>query len=706
MTSFRHLWKEILLRDKTDVAARLWRKLEVANGSLRRRLPAVEITAAEFMQKLKTGGASTAEGFVEEHDALPRPWKEIPKELITQGLVAYADKIVDQDFRFLSAHRFFPDKVDWHHTLDRAESWPRGHWSEIDYKKLSHLGDIKPCWEMNRHQFFPLLALAFIGTGNVKYTVALSQFIHTWCDQNVPETGVNYISGLEIGLRCISWIYAEKILRGTEALDAKTLERLHRNIWSQARHLHQYLPYTGRTGRNNHLIGEAASLAYIALSYPEFADSAKWLDDALYALWPALDEQVTPDGMHFEGSFGYHVFVTEFILILFSEMKLQRRPVPAKCQTLLEKMADAVARMRLPDGALPDVNDSDGGFALPLPLGPVERAGCLLSAATALYHRPDFRAAAGTPWNLYGHLLLGEDGAMDYRVVPDYPFAPPRLAVLKNAGLAMLRGERGDAAFIKNNPDPFPCSGHNHADLLSVLMTLDGRPVLADAGTFRYSADRGYRNALRGTQAHNTVTVDKREQATPRGNFGWTSKTQAGAFHTLETQGFAAVDADHDSFGDIRHRRLLAWLEREKAYVVIDRLSGAHAHYFEQFWHFPHDTRLEDEGRHHYRLMGPEGLRAHVRFLRESEHETHEIVYGSERNKWSFISSGYGHIESAPTLKHCWSSDLTAEHCTHRVTVFCKEGAPLPFGDIAHGVFRIGDFSVDMNVMPAKVSKA
>lgn len=705
MKELKKLCKEVLLRDKVDVAARLWRKLEIMDGSLRRRLPAAEITAAEFMQKLKSDGASTIDGFIEEHDNLPKPWKEIPKDFITPGLLAYADRIVDQDFRFLSGHRFFHDQVDWHHTLERAESWPRGHWSEIDYKKLRHLGDIKPCWEMNRHQFFPLLALAFTGTGNVKYTVALSRFIHSWCDQNVPETGVNYISGLEIGLRCISWIFAEKILRGTEALDSKTLERLHRNIWAQARHLHEYLPYTEKTGRNNHLIGEAASLAYIALSYPEFTDSEKWLETALFALWPALDEQVTADGMHFEGSFGYHVFVAEFILILFSEMKMQRRPVPAKCQTMLEKMADAVARMRQPDGSLPNINDNDGGYALPLPLGPAERAGCLLTAAAALYQRPDFKAASATPWNLYGFLLFGEDGTMDYRVVPDYPFAPHRLAVLKNAGLAMLRGGDGDAAFIKNNPDPFPHSGHNHADLLSVLLTLGGRPVLVDAGTFRYSADRGYRNALRGTQAHNTITADKREQASPRSNFGWTSKTAAGVFHTLEMKGFTAVDADHDSFGDVRHRRLLAYLEKEKAYVVIDRLSGEHAHYFEQFWHFPHDTQLEDESRHHYRLMGQEGLRAHIRFLRESEHETHEISYGSERNKWSFTSNSYGHIESSMTLKHAWSSDLTAGHSTHRITVFCKDAAELSFSDVSHGVFSIGGFTVDMNAVPAKITR-
>src|SRR5262249_52987953 len=140
----------------------------------------------------------------------------------------------------------FRDTVDWHHSLGPGGPWPRAHWSQIQFRDIGHLGDIKPCWEMNRHQFFVSLALAWIKTKDPRYPQAVKKFLHSWCDQNTPETGVNYISGLDMGLRCVSWIFADRLLRGCPDWDEAAQERMHRNIYSQARHINEYLSFDGK----------------------------------------------------------------------------------------------------------------------------------------------------------------------------------------------------------------------------------------------------------------------------------------------------------------------------------------------------------------------------------------------------------------------------------------------------------------------------
>ena len=125
----------------------------------------------------------------------------------------------------------------------------------------------------------------------------------------------------------------------------------------------------------------------------------------------------------------------------------------------------------------------------------------------------------------------------------------------------MRDSQRGDYALVNNHPDPFPNSGHNHACLLQLLLWMDGHQVLIDGGTYRYNDDGGIRNALRGTMAHNTVTVDGVDQAEPFRNFGWTSTTRSGPCRLDVRPDVTVFDGMHQSYRrlpePVSHRRRL-----------------------------------------------------------------------------------------------------------------------------------------------------
>ncbi|TAL38013.1 MAG: alginate lyase family protein [Alphaproteobacteria bacterium] len=707
MRSFQRLYEEMQLGERADLTARLVSTVANVMGSFRRRLPAHELTTPEFMQIFMPGRFETVHDFLQSHAARPAPWKGIPPNLVPEDIVDAANHIVDRKFSFLGCDFHFRENIDWHHSLGPGGPWPRAHWSEIQFRGISHLGDIRPCWEMNRHQFFVWLALAWHKTGDTKYPKAVTRFLHSWCDQNTPETGVNYISGIEIGLRCISWLLADRLLKGSPDWDEAAQERMHRNIFSQAQHISEYLVYTEKMSGNNHLLGEAASLAWIALQYPEWLDSERWLKRALNVLWPALDAQVFPDGMHFEASPGYQLLVVEFLALVFTELRRQKLPLPSKSYAILEKMTAALRTLQQPDGELPNINDNDNGCAIPLPLPAARRLEGVMSVMCALYNRPDFKSSAGKAFPLYGHLLLGEQGAEEFRIVAEYPEKFPFVTELRNGGLHILQ-RNSDWLLLKNNPDPFPQSGHNHADLLNVLLQFDGRPVLVDAGTYRFSDERGLRNTLRATAAHNTVTVDRRNQADPVRNFDWNGTVKPGFTQSHEEDGFAITDAQHDSYHriGITHRRIVLWLKQEDAILIIDRLQGRNTHAMDQYWHFAPGTRVEEINPSLYRLSTAGRPLAWVRFLRDKDLDRHEIVAGSEGNPSFMFSRRYGEVEPGVALRHSWISSLSATHASHRIALFSKKELPVEFGDVWPGEFLFNGWAIDLSHTPAKVGRA
>ena len=62
-------------------------------------------------------------------------------------------------------------------------------------------------------------------------------------------------------------------------------------------------------------------------------------------------------------------------------------------------------------------------------------------------------------------------------------------------------------------------AAHGHADCLSLLLSVSGKELLVDPGTYCYHTEREWRDYFRGTAAHNTVRVDGIDQSQIAGAF-------------------------------------------------------------------------------------------------------------------------------------------------------------------------------------------
>ena len=117
-------------------------------------------------------------------------------------------------------------------------------------------------------------------------------------------------------------------------------------------------------------------------------------------------------------------------------------------------------------------------------------------------------------------------------------------------------------------------AAHGHADALSLWLSLDGRPVFIDAGTWLYHSGEMTRNKLRSSAVHNTLTIAGQSQSVPSSAFSWSSKAVATACSNLEGE-TDVISGEHDGyvkrFG-VRHRREI--VIRDNAIRVSDMLAG------------------------------------------------------------------------------------------------------------------------------------
>ena len=111
-----------------------------------------------------------------------------------------------------------------------ATTWSRPDWSfdpktgrrapadayafDIPYRDEDAVGDIKQLWEPSRHQHLTVLAAAYALTGDDRYAHRVADHLKSWWAANPPMRGVHWISGIELGIRLLSWVWVRRLLDG------------------------------------------------------------------------------------------------------------------------------------------------------------------------------------------------------------------------------------------------------------------------------------------------------------------------------------------------------------------------------------------------------------------------------------------------------------------------------------------------------------
>ena len=475
------------------------------------------------------------------------------------ALLRSAERLMAGEAEYFGVTRTDMVRPDWSWDPKTGRRAPTDVYAaDVPYRDETLVGDVKQLWEPSRHQHLTVLAAAYATTGDDRYAQRVADQLHAWWAANPPLRGVHWTSGIELGIRLLSWVWVRRLLDGWSGAAALFEDEpvavnqiLVHQRWLAA------FPSRGSSA-NNHAIAEEAGRLAAAAAFPWYPDSARWRREATAKLDTVLRRNTFASGLNRELATDYHGLVLELGLAAAGEAASAGAAVPDSTWHVLSRMADALAAVVDCRGRPPRQGDSDDGIGLVLDGDAIARWPSLLATAGEVFGRRswwpdappcDVRTAALAT-------LLGRRSAAPDR----YPQRPGELA---DAGLTILRApETDDRAEIWCRCDAGPhgflsIAAHAHADALAIEVRHGGVDVLADPGTYCYHGEPEWRRYFRSTLGHNTLEVEGRDQSTSGGPFLWTRHATSRVVQSPDAGGTHAVwCAEHAGYGrDAVHRR-------------------------------------------------------------------------------------------------------------------------------------------------------
>jgi hypothetical protein len=529
---------------------------------------------------------------------------------------AAGDRILSGDWPVLGVVRTDLADPDWFRDPVTGRTAPADLLAfSVDQRDESVTGNVKQVWELSRHHHLTQLAAAYWVTGDEQYAEAVDRQLRSWWAQNPFLSGIHWTSGIELGVRLVSWVWIRRLLDAWPKVE--DLFEHHEDCRRQLRWHQEYLAAFRSEGSsgNNHAVAEDVGLLVASCALPWFEESATWRAQASRRLRRHLATNTGADGLNREQATDYHRFVTELALVALTEATASGHDLGEDLWTMVTSSLDAAAAVLDVSGRAPRQGDGDEGRALVLD-GDADPWALLLSAGAATVGRLDWWPPT-TP-SLIGTLL----GALADRppVREGRPERRPR--TFPDAGLVLLRTPAEERPEIWCRCDSGPhgflsIAAHAHADALSLEVRHDGVDILADPGTYCYHGEPEWRQYFRSTRAHNTICLDGRDQSISGGPFLWTHQAATSLLlDETRSDGVQVWSAVHDGYrnlprGAVRHQRVVRLSPAERTLTVQDLLTSPrprHDHLVELAFQLGPEVTAAVDGSHaRLSWQGPSG---------------------------------------------------------------------------------------------------
>jgi len=425
--------------------------------------------------------------------------------------VNIADNIIKGTLRFFSSKSFgVGSPPDWFNNPYNSKHFPqiKYHWSNID-EHNSSIGDIKAIWELSRFDWLVHLARAYVVTKNKKYLDTLNTWIEDWNLNNPPNRGPNWVCGQETSIRILNVLLAAHITGDFEQPN-KALIRFVQDHCKRIMITSQY----AMAQNNNHGTSESTAMfvcgAWLlevgGLKSRELKQALKWKKKGRKWLEERVLSLIEIDGSFSQYSLNYHrVLLDTLILSEFFMVKLK-----------LERMSDGYYRRITAainwlchfvdpiSGNGPNLGGNDGAR--------------LINCSNDDYtnYRSTIELAA-----LY---FLGKNIYYTTDWDDEIFWLDFKKRKLPNQTFATKHFKDGGYNFI----GPFPGGNKNiswgimripnfkfrpaQSDIFHLDIWSEGKNILRDGGSYSYNTSAKWAEYFAGTQSHNTVQFDDRDQ--------------------------------------------------------------------------------------------------------------------------------------------------------------------------------------------------
>ena len=528
----------------------------------------------------------------------------------------------------------------------------------LDYRDPDLVGDIKYLWEPNRHLHLVTLAQAYALCGRRAYRDALIEQLDSWFIACPYARGPNWSSALEAAIRLVNWAVAWQLAQ--PLADREFESRWLRSVYEHAHVVRHW--FSAHSSANNHLIGEATGVFIAALTWPHWPEMRAWGKSAKQIIEREALAQNAPDGVNREQAVWYQQFVLDMLVLSLLAGKANGEWFSADYESRLEAMMDFIASIMDAGGNVPMFGDADDGYLVRLDQEPrYSPFRSALGLGALLFRRGDFKVKAGA-LDDKARWLLGRGAAAQYEALEAETTRLPVRQSFPDGGYFILGADFDTPREIRAVVDAGPLgytsiAAHGHADALSFTLSVGGRELIIDPGTYAYHTQERWREYFRGTGAHNTVRIDGLDQSEQGGNFLWMKHARAGCglwLSSAEKDTFEGWHAGYTRLADpVKHRRLIELDKRERRLAIEDSLDMAEGHDVELIFHFAEECRVDAVAEGY--LVERDGVTLRLTL---PPHGAAELYRGSLVPLFGWISRGFD--RRAPTSTLVWRARLAA----------------------------------------------
>jgi hypothetical protein len=453
--------------------------------------------------------------------------------------------------------RFFGGKPA---VLQLGLPGPLAHWTEYEAGlKIQGVDDIKFVWEPGRFGWAYTLGRAYWMCGEERYSQAFWNYTEAFWEANPPYLGPHWSSAQEVALRLIALAFAAQIFSGSQHSTPDRLARLAQAIADHAARIPPSLAYA-RAQNNNHLLSEAAGLYTAGICLADHPHAYRWRELGWKWFNRGLVSQIDADGSYMQHSTNYHRLMLQLGLWMDSLSGRFEQHLPEASLAKLVKATHWLFRLLdHTSGQVPNLGPNDGAYILPLTVQPFGDFRPVLQAAGHAF-LGEMLLERG-PWDEMSRWLPGDPARTSPAQKHEARENPARLELPDAESWAYLRTAR-----FTSRP--------GHADQLHFDLWWRGLNLAQDAGTYLYSGQPPWENALARTPIHNTVVLDGQEQMTWAGRFLWLDWSQASLVSGEKSPAglWTSLTASHNGYqhrGCV-HRRSVSVSSRE--WLVEDQM--------------------------------------------------------------------------------------------------------------------------------------
>ncbi|MDP2995171.1 MAG: heparinase II/III family protein, partial [Anaerolineales bacterium] len=431
---------------------------------------------------------------------LPLPGRDELLTVLSKGdlaaLLVEADEIISGKVRL-----FGGEPVDLRLTVDD----PLAHWTAYETGRVRipnnelQIPDIKFLWEPARFGWAFTLGRAYHLSGGEKYAEAFWRYFETFTDANPPCLGPHWMSGQEVALRLMAFVWAAQVFNAASTSTPERKARLAASVAAHAARIPPTLVYA-RAQQNNHLLTKAAALLTAGLALPDHPNAPRWRGLGWRWLNNGLQSQIDSYGEYAQHSTNYHRLMLQVVLWTNVLVKNFDLCWPRKTLEAFRRSVHwLLSLMDSESGRTPNLGANDGAYIFPLTVLPFSDYRPVLHAAARAFL--DYDLPRG-PWDemalWFGAQAAGPRSIALPRYLGDQLYSKDSWAYLRTAQFT---------------------TRPSHADQLHLDLWWRGLNVAQDAGTYLYNAPAPWDNSLTTTLVHNTMTVNGRDQMTRAGRF-------------------------------------------------------------------------------------------------------------------------------------------------------------------------------------------